>query len=336
MFIKLNLRKTVSRLYTETDRYYNAKSMISSLSINRFFGAARLQVPAALTLFLLLCSCLPIPHYYEASPHLSGRLHKDSRPLEGAEVVLVTHPEVEANSRTIAMTDEDGRFTFDRVRQFHWMVFMDPLMPTWKLSIKHNGGYLVGWYRSPGWFNSPGYKYTGPLEFDCDLAERESAPEGFCTINYADPEYYEKITGLYEYVYEYNTEDLIENHYILLEMENGQISGRYYGTSDDFDDLREGYLPGFYVAPMDDLTIADNRIGFSLSPNEADFHMKPIGRDVTSSAQIDRRENPLWTEDYQPGIRLDRHRLEFQGYVHPKEILIEVPDGFRVFRKKEE
>lgn len=75
-------------------------------------------------------------------------------------------------------------------------------------------------------------------------------------------------TGIYEYVYEYNTESLIENHYIDLSKKNGKIVGQYYGTSDDFDQAREGYLPGFFSSPMKNLKINGNKIKFEVKPGK--------------------------------------------------------------------
>ena len=75
-------------------------------------------------------------------------------------------------------------------------------------------------------------------------------------------------TGIYEYVYEYNTESLIENHYIELSKKNGKIVGQYYGTSDDFDEAREGYLPGFFSSPMKNLRINGNKITFEVKPSK--------------------------------------------------------------------
>lgn len=74
--------------------------------------------------------------------------------------------------------------------------------------------------------------------------------------------------GVYEYVYEHNTKSLIQNHYIELVKKNGIIEGRYYGTSDDFDDAREGYLPGFFSADMKNLQINGNNITFAVKPDK--------------------------------------------------------------------
>lgn len=77
------------------------------------------------------------------------------------------------------------------------------------------------------------------------------------------------IVGTYEYVYPYNTADLIENHYIIIDKIDNQYVGRYYGTSDEFDEAREGYYPGFFVADMENLKIENDTIRFRLTvPNE--------------------------------------------------------------------
>jgi hypothetical protein len=85
-----------------------------------------------------------------------------------------------------------------------------------------------------------------------------------------DTEKTEKIiAGTYEYVYPDNTPDLIENHYIIIDEIDNHYVGRYYGTSDEFDDAREGYYPGFFVADMENLEIKNDTIRFRLTvPND--------------------------------------------------------------------
>lgn len=80
-----------------------------------------------------------------------------------------------------------------------------------------------------------------------------------------------KYSGVYEYVYPDNTPDLIENHFIVLSTVNNKLTGYYYGTSDEFDEAREGYLPAFFVAKMDNLLIKGDTIRFTLKADNSDF-----------------------------------------------------------------
>ncbi|CAL2083230.1 hypothetical protein [Tenacibaculum sp. 190524A05c] len=79
------------------------------------------------------------------------------------------------------------------------------------------------------------------------------------------------LEGTYEFVCEHNT-NVIENHYIKLKND----TGTYFGTSDDFDDAREGYFVGFFRAKMDSLKISRTNISFSLYVNDSMFFDKPI------------------------------------------------------------
>ena len=90
---------------------------------------------------------------------------------------------------------------------------------------------------------------------------------------------------VYEYTYPYNTPDLIENHFIVLDSEGAQARGWYYGTSDEFDMAREGYLPGFFVAEMSDLVLSETSISFSLTRPER-FFTSPVPLEYRDIASI--------------------------------------------------
>lgn len=111
--------------------------------------------------------------------------------------------------------------------------------------------------------------------------------------------------GVYEYVYEYNTNDLIENHYIKLSIKNNIIYGEYFGTSDDFDSAREGYLPGFYKSPMVNIKIDGKNISFSVKP------LKYYKNSITPYNKTD--NNALWDVKIKSSLR------SYQGtYIHNK------------------
>ncbi len=129
-----------------------------------------------------------------------------------------------------------------------------------------------------------------------------------------------KKLGIYEFVYEHNTKLLIENHYIELVEKNGIIKGRYYGTSDDFDDAREGYLPGFFSAEMNNLQIKGNDISFEVKPD------KFLNNAVTPLMQ--NNKNSIWDMVYRYDKRF------YQGTYYDGKIVIQ-SDGLdkRIFVK---
>ncbi len=128
-----------------------------------------------------------------------------------------------------------------------------------------------------------------------------------------------ELSGVYEYIYEHNTADLIENHYI--EFENGK--SYYYGTSDDFDQAREGYYPGFFMAQINKLEMDGNMILFSLSVNDSMFYKNPV--------------TPLYqtngNEQWDIGVRYNTRT--YTGEIKGDTIIVETDDfDPRLFKKK--
>ena len=132
-----------------------------------------------------------------------------------------------------------------------------------------------------------------------------------------------QVLGIYEYKYEYNTKEQIENHFIKLEEIDGKISGIYYSTSDDFDDAREGYLPGFFKANMKDIIITDSTINFKVKVNSSDIFVKAI------TPYNNPKNNKQWT------IGLRYYERSYSGKISDNKIIIETKDfDKRIFVKK--
>ncbi len=130
---------------------------------------------------------------------------------------------------------------------------------------------------------------------------------------------------VYEYAYPYNTPDLIENHHIALEAGADGWSGWYWGTSDEFDRGREGYLPGFFVAPLTDLRVSATEIAFTIVRPERFFTASvPLeyrnARDVPSGRLVE------WS------IPLTTDTVRYTGSRTADGIVLRTQGGDRVFR----
>lgn len=136
----------------------------------------------------------------------------------------------------------------------------------------------------------------------------------------------EDYTGTYKYKYEYSTEDLIEDHYIVLEVEKGNLVGRYYGTSDEFESFREGYYPGFFVLGMEELKVAANCISFSLVLKENEMFSKPVDIKYEVYNDVPLETNPPWLQTH-----LSEGYVKYSGIITNDNIILDTEHGSREF-----
>ena len=64
---------------------------------------------------------------------------------------------------------------------------------------------------------------------------------------------------------------LNEDNRIVISNGNNGIEGLYYGTTDEFNVAREGYVAGYFVLRIYDLYINGDTIKFTLKPEKTDF-----------------------------------------------------------------
>ena len=54
------------------------------------------------------------------------------------------------------------------------------------------------------------------------------------------------------------------------------LSGYFWGTSDEFEDVREGYYPGFMVLPMQNIEQKGDTLNFVLDSSGHPFYSSPV------------------------------------------------------------
>jgi hypothetical protein len=135
-------------------------------------------------------------------------------------------------------------------------------------------------------------------------------------------------TGTYLFEYPYNTPELIEDHFIVLEGGGSELRGWYYGTSDEFDAGREGYLPGFFVAPLTGLSVAGDAISFTLN-RPGRFFVAPVPRRYRDAEDVPAGMVAEWN------VPLPTDSRQYAGTLRGGQIVLDVPGGPRVFQRTE-
>ena len=131
---------------------------------------------------------------------------------------------------------------------------------------------------------------------------------------------------VYQHDYPYDTPELVEDHFVVLDSTRLPVRGWYYGTSDEFDDAREGYLPGFFVAEMRALALSGDRISFTLARPSA-FFTAPVPTRYRSPDQIPEGELARWDVSLPDAERAYTGRLGAGGMV------LELERSERAFRR---
>jgi hypothetical protein len=134
------------------------------------------------------------------------------------------------------------------------------------------------------------------------------------------------LNGIYEYDYPYDTKDMNENQYIAFKKDGDSIKGWYFGTSDEFDEAREGYLPGYFVSEIKNLTTKGDSLFFSIrtSRNQCYRTRPPIG-------YIDSDRLSQNYEEWNYNDRIEQ--VAYAGKLDGLNIFIEMFGETRTYRK---
>ncbi len=147
-----------------------------------------------------------------------------------------------------------------------------------------------------------------------------------------DPADGSKYAGIYMYDYEYDSEKLKEDHYIVIETIDGKLEGRYYGTSDDFDEAREGYLPGFFVSDIMNLKITGDEITFDLELDNNIIFSKPVDLEYRSAEAVPSDENHIWENSH--AVKGDGQlSRSYAGKITDGEIIMDMGNSQRVYKR---
>ena len=101
----------------------------------------------------------------------------------------------------------------------------------------------------------------------------------------------DKYVGTYECLAQ-DTPD--ETNYIVISKADNKLSGIYYATSDEFDENREGYAPGFFVTNMNNLEIIGDSIKFSINVEPTEILSKPVNLKIKSTSEALKSGYKVW------------------------------------------
>ncbi len=74
--------------------------------------------------------------------------------------------------------------------------------------------------------------------------------------------------------------------------------GYFWGTSDEFYSAREGFLPGFIVLRMHDISLRADTLSFYLDSRGQDYFSGPVPLSVRNSAKAHKAGCALWNQPY--------------------------------------
>lgn len=146
---------------------------------------------------------------------------------------------------------------------------------------------------------------------------------------------YEAYEGTYRYVYPYTASLPSEDHYIVLESHEGTLRGYYYGTTDDFDEAREGYKPGYFVSELKNISINENEINFSIQLFKEDIFTDPVDLKFKSKDDPGMETNEVWINaalfDRSEGVT-----RAYRGTIEADQLILDMNTENRIYDRVNE
>ena len=120
-------------------------------------------------------------------------------------------------------------------------------------------------------------------------------------------------------VYVNQKADMYEDQYLVVEQcTNGGLTAFYYGITDDFDEAREGYLPGFFVSRVDNLAVNDGYLDFTVNVNTSNIFATSVPLSIRSANKAEKILKP-WTiypseeKSIKYRLTIKKDRLFYEG-----------------------
>ncbi|MCM1347458.1 MAG: hypothetical protein NC206_10300 [Bacteroides sp.] len=102
----------------------------------------------------------------------------------------------------------------------------------------------------------------------------------------------------YYYYYELQNTRMDDNIIEIRYDGDSVVEGYFWGTSDEFDEAREGYYPGFIVLPMKELKIRTDSIFFALDSRGKDYFSNYIDVSIHSCEEAKENGYHPWLQYY--------------------------------------
>lgn len=136
----------------------------------------------------------------------------------------------------------------------------------------------------------------------------------------------DELIGQWKFIYPSLSPELKEDHYMIFQKGAQGLTGTYFGTTDDFDQAREGYLPGFFKANINNIELKNDSISFELTLNEDRIYQEPVYSDATG-------KESLRLEKWDIGLVLTKR--QYVGFFKDEKLQFDIEDhGLREFTKQ--
>lgn len=117
--------------------------------------------------------------------------------------------------------------------------------------------------------------------------------------------------------------------FLVLYQENGQVKGHLHATTDELEDAREGYTPGYFVDTLQEVSLVNDMLYFKVSPCE--FFAAPIPLCYACDKEAARDGYQAWGQ-WTDGWQKERsYRMVYHA---GQDCMTEVSeDGTRLFQR---